>query len=159
MNILMKHKMTLVYGGLALLLIVTGIVVYRAIAPSGESVPVKEEEITELLPQADASIGVNLTLSRAKANTVVLTVSALASKYTSVGYELTYDSQGLIKGVNSGSKLIDVASQDGFEREVYLGTCSRNVCKPDLGVGKVSVVLEFTGIDGKKSQFSKDFDL
>ncbi len=147
------------YIGLAVLLLLTGFVVYRVLAPSKEAAPVAEEEITTQLPQADASIGVSIAFVKAKPNTVVLIVSNLASKYISVGYELTYDSQGLIKGVNSGSKLIEVAGQDGFEREVYLGTCSRNVCKPDLGVAKVSVVLEFTGIDGKKSQFSKDFDL
>ena len=43
---------------------------------------------------------------------MVLTVSALASKYATVAYELTYDSQGLIKGVNSGSKPVDVAGKD-----------------------------------------------
>lgn len=159
MNILMKHKMKVLYGGLALLLIVTGVIVYKAVVPSSEVTPVKEEEITELLPAADPAISVSALFSKAKDNTVILKVSALGGKYTTVGYELTYDSQGLIKGVNSGSKPIEVASQDGFEREVYLGTCSRNVCKPDLGVKKVSVVLEFTGVDGKKSQFSKDFDL
>lgn len=146
------------YVGLAVLLIFTGVIVYKAIAPAPEPEAI-EEEITNILPEADPSIVVNFTLSKAKANTVLLNVSNLGSKYQSVGYEISYDSQGLIKGVNSGSKPIDVAGQDGFEREVYLGTCSRNVCKPDLGVEKVSVVLAFTASDGKKSQFSKDFEL
>lgn len=154
----MKNKMMFLYVGLAVLLIATGVIVYKAIAPSNEPAPA-EEEITELLPAADTSIVVGAAFSKAKDNTVVLTVSALGSKYTTVGYELTYDSQGLIKGVNSGSKPVEVASQDGFEREVYLGTCSRNVCKPDTGVTKVTVVMEFTDTAGKKSQFSKDFDL
>lgn len=154
----MKNKMMYLYIGLAVLLVVTGVVVYRAVAPSNEPVPV-EEEITELLPIADLSIVVNASFSKAKDNTVVLTVSGLGSKYTTVGYELTYDSQGLIKGVNSGSKPVEVAGQDGFEREVYLGTCSRNVCKPDTGVTKVSIVMEFTDTANKKSQFSKEFDL
>jgi hypothetical protein len=77
----------------------------------------------------------------------------------SVGYELTYESQGLIKGVDSGSSAIDVTGKDTFERDIYLGTCSRNVCKPDPGVTKVSVVLKFTDKSGQKSQFSKDYDL
>lgn len=154
----MKNKMMYLYIGLAVLLLITGVVVYRVVAPSNEPAPV-EEEITELLPTADASIVVGAAFSKAKDNTVVLTVSGLGSKYTTVGYELTYDSQGLIKGVNSGSKPVEVANQDGFEREVYLGTCSRNVCKPDTGVTKVSIVMEFTDSTGKKSQFSKEFDL
>lgn len=146
------------YVGLAVLLLVTGVVVYKALAPSSEPAPI-EEEITEVLPEADPTIVVTAAISKAKAYTVILKVSNLGNKYSTVGYELTYDSQGLIKGVNSGSKPIDVAGQDGFEREVYLGTCSRNVCKPDLGVEKVSVVLEFTDTASKKSQFSKDFEL
>jgi len=154
----MKNKMMYLYIGLAVLLIITGVVVYKAVAPSSDPVVV-EEELTELLPVADSSIVVSAAFSKVKDNTVVLTVSALGSKYTTVGYELTYDSQGLIKGVNSGSKPIEVAGQDGFTREVYLGTCSRNVCKADTGVEKISVVLEFTNTAGKKSQFSKDFDL
>lgn len=146
------------YIGLAVLLAITGFVVYKAVAPAAEP-EVVEEEITNILPDADPAIAVNLTFSKAKANTVLLTVSNLGSKYQSVGYELSYDSQGLIKGVNSGSKPIDVTGESGFEREVYLGTCSRNVCKPDLGVEKASVVLEFTATDNKKSQFAKEFTL
>ncbi len=159
MQALMKHKMTLLYTALAILVVVTGVVVYKVVAPSAEPAPVLEEEVVENLPEADASIVVDASFSKVKDNTVVLKVSALGSKYTTVGYELTYDSQGLIKGVNSGSKPVEVAGQDGFEREVYLGTCSRNVCKPDLGVTKVTIVMEFTDTAGKKSQFSKDFDL
>lgn len=152
----MKQKY--LYIGLAVLLGLTGFVVYKTLAPSAEPTPVEEEEIVSI-PQADSSIVVSASFSKAKANTVILKVSNLVSKYSSVGYELTYDSQGLIKGVNSGSKPIEVAGQDGFEREVYLGTCSRNVCKPDLGVEKVSIVLEFIDSTGNRSQFSKDFDL
>jgi len=158
MNMFVAHKMKFLFGGLALLLVVTGLIVYKAVAPAEDVVPV-EEEITELVPAADPAIVVGAAFSKAKDNTVVLTVSALGAKYTTVGYELTYDSQGLIKGVNSGSKPVEVAGQDGFEREVYLGTCSRNVCKPDLGVTKVTVVMEFIDTAGQKSQFSKDFDL
>lgn len=156
----MKNKMGLIIGALVVLLGLTGFVVYKAIAPAPEPVVnQEEEEEIEQLAEADPSIVVDAKLSKAKANTVVLTVSNLQSKYMTVGYELTYDSQGLIKGVNSGSKPIEVAGEDGFEREVYLGTCSRNVCKPDLGVEKVSVVLEFTATDGKKSQLTRDYDL
>lgn len=158
MNIFMQHKMKFLFGGLALLLIVTGFLVYKTLAPAEDIAPV-EEDITEFLPAADPTIMVGAAFSKTKDNTVVLTVSALGAKYTTVGYELTYDSEGLIKGVNSGSKPVEVAGEDGFEREVYLGTCSRNVCKPDLGVTKVTVVMEFTDTAGKKSQFSKDFDV
>ena len=146
------------YIGLVVLLLITGVVLYKIVAPSKDVVPVVEE-VQELLPDADAKLVVTVSRSKTKENAVVLAVSALANKYATVAYELTYDSQGLIKGVNSGSKPVDVAGKDTFEREVYLGTCSRNVCKADAGVTSVSVALEFTDTAGKKSQMSKEFEL
>ncbi|MBU2459752.1 hypothetical protein KKG44_01390 [Patescibacteria group bacterium] len=158
----MKNKMTLLYIGLVVLLIVTGVVVYKAVFAPKLQLPVVKEEKEQVKPTpvvADSNLVVIAKWSKAASNTVVLSVSNLNSKYQNVAYELTYDSQGLIKGVNSGSKPIDVIGKDSFQREIYLGTCSRNVCKPDLGIKQVSVVLEFTDSLGQKSQFSKDFDL
>lgn len=154
----MKSKRNLLFAGLAVLLLITGIVVYKAVSAPKTAAPV-EEEIVEELPQVDASVEVSVTESRTKANAIIISVSGLAGKYSAVAYEITYDSEGLIKGVNSGSKPIDVAGQDGFEREIYLGTCSRNVCKPDTGVASVSLVLELTDTAGKRSQFSGEFPL
>jgi len=155
----MKNKMTWLYIGLAVLVLITGVVVYKAVFGQSAVVPVEEEEIVEVLPPVDESVVVEVALSKSKPNTVIVTASGLASKYASVAYELTYESEGLIKGVNSGSKPIETAGKDTFEREIYLGTCSRNVCKPDVGVTEVAVVLEFTGTDGKRSQFSKEYEL
>lgn len=152
------NKKNLLYVGLAALLLISGVVVYKTVSSPKPPAVVEEEEV-EVLPQADASIVVDVAESRAKANTIILSVLGLASKYATVAYEITYESKGLIKGVNSGSKPIEVAGEDGFEREVYLGTCSRNVCKPDAGVTAVSVVLEFTDTTGKRSQFSKEYEL
>lgn len=154
-----KKQQPILLGALALVLIIVGVVVYKvAVAPKPPAPPIEEEQIEEL-PQVDASVEVTLTESKAKANAVVLAIKGLDSKYTTVGYELTYDSDGLIKGVNSGSKPMDVAGKDSFEREVYLGTCSRNVCTPDKGVSTISVILEFTDSEGNKSQFEKEYTL
>lgn len=144
---------------LAVLLLGVGGIVYKLLSPVKQ--PAKtdtEEEIVAVLPPVDSSVKVEVSKSTSKDNTVVMKVTGMGGKMTSVAYELTYDSEGLIKGVNSGSKPIETAGKDSFEREVYLGTCSRNVCKPDVGVKKVSVVLEFTDTDNKKSQFTKDYD-
>lgn len=143
-------------------LVLLAIVVFLLTRGSGEKVPSpieetqKEETMTE---KADESIIVDVVWSKAKDNTVVLTAKGLDGAYTTVGYELQYESNGVGKGVTSGSKPLDVSGKDTFDREIYLGTCSRNVCKPDPGVKKVSVVLEFTATDGKRSEFSKDYDL
>ena len=154
-------KLSIILSVLAVLLAVTGFVVYKSIFTTSSKLKeeVVEEEIVETLPQVDSSVVVDVKKSASKDNTVIMKVTGMASKMATVGYELTYDSQGLIKGVNSGSKPIETTNQNEFERDIYLGTCSRNVCKPDVGVTKVSIVMEFTDTNGKKSQFSKDFDL
>lgn len=148
-------------GILVVLLVISGVVVYKAMTKP-KPVPVaagQQDNGGDTLPPVDSSVTVTVVASPTKANTVVIDAKGLAGKMVSVGYELTYESQGLIKGVNSGSTPIDTTGKDVFEREVYLGTCSRNDCKPDPGVTKVSVALEFTDTSGKKSQFSKDFPL
>jgi hypothetical protein len=155
----MKNKALIIGLVLVVLLGVTGFVVYKAVFSNAPKTVVKEEEVVDVLPPVDASVVVTVAKSKTADNTVAMSATGLAGKMVSVAYELTYDSQGLIKGVNSGSKPTDVTGKDTFEREIYLGTCSRNVCKPDVGVTKVSIVLEFTDKDGKKSQFTKDYDL
>jgi hypothetical protein len=152
-------KTGIIIAIVVVLLIVVGVVVAKvAFSPKKQAV-VTEEEQVETVPEVDSSVVVEAMKSKTKDNTVILRVKGMDGKMAKVAYELTYESEGLIKGVNSGSKPIEVDGEDGFEREVYLGTCSKNVCKPDPGVTKVSVVLEFTDTAGKKSQFSKEFEL
>jgi len=157
----MKKTVLITGGILAVLLIVTGALVYRVLSFTKQkpAAPVEEEEIVEILPPVEDSVSVTVAQSTTADNTVVMQVTGLDGKYESVAYELTYESEGLIKGVNSGSKPLETEGQDELKREVYLGTCSRNVCKPDPGVTSVSVVLQFTWVDGKKSQFTGDFEL
>lgn len=154
----MKNKMIWLFGGLVVLLVGTGIVVYKAVLAPKPPQASQEAPVAETLPTVDASVSVAVTKAT-RANTVVLTVASLGSKYSTLSYEFSYESLGLIKGVNSGSKPIDVSGKDSFSREIYLGTCSKNDCKPDPGVSKVTVNLVFTDSAGKQSQFSKDFNL
>lgn len=160
MKILMKNKIMQLYLGLFVILIIVGVVVYKAVfAPvpgdggQGNAFPTPVQ-----LPPVDESVSVDLA-EGAKANTVELLVSGLDGKYKKLGYEFTYESEGLIKGVNTGSSPIDVSGEDEFSREIYLGTCSRNVCTPDKGVSTISVVVEFTDTSGTRSQFTGDFEL
>lgn len=143
---------------LAILGIATALVLIKVLSSPKREEPVIEEKQEAVTP-VDDSVAVDVAKSRSRDNTVVIAVTGLGGKFVSIAYELTYESVGLIKGVNSGSKLIEIGGKDTFEREVYLGTCSRNVCKPDPGVKTVSVVLQFTDLAGKKSQFTRDYDL
>lgn len=151
--------MTIIYLVLVALLVGTGVVVYKVISSfKAQPAPAAEEKLSEELPLVDTLVTVNVTKSRVKDNTIILSISGLSGKYSAVAYELSYDSQGVTQGVTT--KPLDVSGKDTFVRDdIYLGTCSRNVCRPHLGVKKVSLVLEFTSTSGKKSQFSKDYDL
>ncbi len=152
----MNKKIGIIVGVLALLLVVTGVVVYKAVF--SQKPAVVEEVIDEPLPPADATISVEITKSKVRENTLVLTVSGLGSNYSTLAYEISYETQGVVQGVTSQPLVL--SGKDTFVRDdIYLGTCSGKVCKPHLGVKKVSVVIEFTDSSGQKSQFSKDYTL
>jgi hypothetical protein len=154
----MKKKLGIIIAVLVILLGVTGFFVYKAIFLQKPTAPVAED-VVDTLPQVDASVTVTVKKSTTKSDAIVLSVLGMAEKMSSVGYEVSYETKGLVKGVNSGSKPIDVSGKDTFEREIYLGTCSRNVCTPDPGVTKVTLDLKFTDTAEKLSTFSKDFEL
>lgn len=145
--------------GVAILALAVGTVVVRAVFSKKQApTQVTEEETVETIAPADENIKVSVIRSTVKDNTIVLTVSGLEGKYASVAYEISYESAGIVQGVTS--KPIDVTGKNEFVRDdIYLGTCSKNDCKPHPGVKKVTLVLEFTDTAGKKSQLSKDFDI
>lgn len=157
----MSKKIGIIIGVLVVLLLVTGFAVYKAVFSGTPAATTQStaDITTTPVPSVDASISVDFTKSTTAANTVDISVKGMGSKMTSIAYELTYDSNGLVKGVTSGSKPMDVTGKDAISQEIYLGTCSRNVCTPDPGVSKVTLNLEFTDTSGKKSQFSKDYTL
>lgn len=150
-------KKSLIIGLLAalgIIAVIVGIVVMR----SNQSAPIQVVEEEEPIVEADKAIVATVAWSKIKDNTVVLSATGLASKYTAVAYEVSYETLGVVQGVTS--RPIDISGKDTFTRDdIYLGTCSRNVCRPHTGVQKVSIVLEFTDLSGKKSQLTKDFDL
>lgn len=66
-------------------------------------------------------------------------------KVEKLDYELTYSGNGTEKGV-FGSMTADKAS---MAREVFLGTCSRNVCVAHQNIGNVRLVITYKMKDGK----------
>jgi hypothetical protein len=156
----MKNKTTIIIGVLVVILLGTGVLVYGVISKNKTApVVVQPTDTPEVLPSVSPTVKVTAALSKSAANTVTIMATGLNGTMVSIGYELTYESQGLIKGVDSGSTPLDVTGKEVFTRDIYLGTCSRNVCTPDPGVTKVSIVLKFTDKSGKKSQFSQDYPL
>lgn len=155
----MNKKAAIIAIVLASLLGLTGFAVYKVMSqPKAPAVVENEDDdmIDDSLPE-NTSIEVLVEKSSAKDNTLVMTVKKLEKKYTGIAYEVTYETKGTYQGVNSGSKPLDVTGQEEYEKEVYLGTCSKNVCTPHPGVTSVSIALELTDSEGNKSQFSKDY--
>jgi len=143
---------------IALIVIGGSIAGYAIYKGNKTAAPVEQVEEEVAVVKADESIVANITWSKIKDNTVVLSISGLKNGYQTVTYEVSYETQGVVQGVTS--RPLDVTGKDEFTRDdIYLGTCSKNVCKPHTGVKKVSLVLEFKDMSGKKSQLSKDFDL
>lgn len=154
----MKNRNLLIIGGsiVIILAVILGLSLTRQ--PKKDIAVVLEEKPLEETAPLASTVEVSVATSRTKDNTIVLRVSGMQSKYSTVAYELSYDSLGIVQGVTT--KPLDVSGKDTFTRDdIYLGTCSRNVCRPHPGVKKVSLVLEFTDSTGKISQFSKDYDL
>ena len=152
----MKNKYVLI-AVVVLGILMGGFLAYRSMAKPQQNPAVVEEEQKESIEPLDPSVTVSVTKSKVKDNTVVLSIAGLNSKYTSISYELSYESQAIVQGVTS--RPLEVGGKDSFVRDdIYLGTCSRNVCRPHTGVKKISVVLEFTNTAGKKSQSSKDYE-
>lgn len=154
----MKNKNLFIVGGVIVVIIAVVMGITVLTQPKKNVAVVVEEKPQEVIKPLASSVEVNLTKSRIKDNTIVLGISGLQSKYATVAYELSYDSLGIVQGVTT--KPLDISGKDTFTRDdIYLGTCSRNVCRPHPGVKKVSLVLEFTDSSGNISQFSKEYDL
>jgi hypothetical protein len=142
-----------VFGGL-------GYGVYRYLSAGNTQNASQDGQEKELaLPPIDSSVIVTVKAHPTENHTTIMKVTGLDNRYAAIEYDFEYDSNGRILGVNSGTKPLDITGQQEFTRDIYLGTCSKNVCKPDTGVTKVTVTMKLTSTDGKKSQFSGDFNL
>ena len=122
----------------------------------------KEEEIsptptpTIALPEIGEEVEIDLT-SRFDKKAVILTISQIPPEITSIDYELSYETdENLPRGVLGTIHLEE--GEKSVEREILLGTCSRNVCVYDVGVEKVNLVMKFNSPSGS-SQFQKEYEL
>jgi len=151
-------KKPMIIGGIVLCVLGVSVIIFSLFGPKSTKTNIVVEEEVEQIQVADAAIQATVEWNKSKDNVVSLMVTGLAGKYTQVAYELSYESLGIIQGVTS--KPLDVTDKDTFTRDdIFLGTCSKNVCRPHVGVKQISVVLEFTDTAGVKSQLTKDVDL
>jgi len=148
----MKKKSILIIAGLIILL--GGFLVKWRGGGKTEVAPSPTTSIA--LSEVSEDVEVNLT-SRYDKKAVILTISQIAPETTSIDYELSYETaKGLPRGVLGTLHL--KGGEEKAEREILLGTCSRNVCVYDEGVKKVNLVLKFNSSSGS-SQFQKEYEL
>lgn len=150
-----KKPVIWIIGLIIIMLFLGASLVFKGI----KKAKVVEDENTptpqETLPTIDPSIQVSLT-SREDKKAVILKIADIPNDITTIDYELTYEAKGgLPRGVLGR---IDLKETRSIEREILLGTCSRNTCVYDEGVAKISVVLRFNGSQGRR-QFQKEFPL
>lgn len=104
-------------------------------------VPLEERPFLQLIPRAD---GKQLTLR----------LSRFGDAKT-LEYELTYQSQGIPRGVIGSAEL---SGQTEISKDLLLGSCSRNVCRYDEGVDRGNIILRLRGQDGVR-KFDSNFIL
>ncbi len=131
----------------------------------------KDSKTTDILeenviPTVDTSVKVKLEL--VKKGEVSLTVENAPEGTRNVEYELTYDAQnpggeeGVIpqgaigKCSNFGRRYWECRATN--QENIILGTCSSGTCVYHQIVGKVKVLLKFTGSYGQKI-FEKVYEL
>lgn len=114
--------------------------------------PVEEETLPTI---SDKELIVDLT-PRADRKAVFLKITKFPKGTTMIEYEMTYDTNGVERGVMG---TINIKSDDELiNREILLGSCSKNVCVYDKNVEKIKLVLRIETKEGTKS-WSKEFSL
>lgn len=121
---------------------------------------VKENEgqqLNDVLPPIDPSVEITLA-SRGDKKEVKLTIKKIPQDTVSLEYELSYfTGTGLSRGTFTPTP-VDLKGATEFERDILLGTCSRNVCSYDEGVKSITLTVKFNSAKGS-SQFKKEFPL
>ncbi len=143
------------------LTIVVGLVVLRKPAQvevKQTSQLLESQDDTEPIPTVGPEVKVKLVSIQPKKE-VKLVVEGVPTNTTSLEYEFTYstkeqESEGVFS--TARSKPGESSLPKTFERQITLGTCSRNVCRYHDITSDVVVRLKFEGEYGSRL-FQKEF--
>ncbi len=132
-----------------------GYTVIKFFASNSKVQPLPIETTSPNVYELDPSVTVELT-PRADKKAVNLSITNIPQDTSQIEYELSYlTGNELPKGAVG---TIRVDSQSTIEREILLGTCSKNTCTYDEGVKSVTLVLRFSGLQGI-AQFIREYSL
>lgn len=146
---------------------VVGVVLVVAFVSTRRSAPpvqsktsalVASQEDTKPIPTVGPEVKVSLE-SVQKGKEVKLVIDGVPSGTTSIEYEFTYstkeqESEGIFSTARPAKG--ETAFSRTFERQITLGTCSRNVCRYHVITSDVVVRLRFEGGYGS-AIFEKNF--
>lgn len=143
------------------ILVVYGITTLRKPSPPKvvkTSQLLESQDDTEPIPTAGPDVKVQLVSVEPKKE-VKLVIDGVPAKTTSLEYEFTYSTtEQESEGVFSTAKLKPGESSfpKTFERQITLGTCSKNVCRYHKITSSIIVRLKFEGAYGSQL-FQKEF--
>lgn len=109
--------------------------------PTVEAIPI--QEIAEANPYGLA------LAPRFDKKAVFLKISSFPPGLKTIEYELTYEAKEGPRGVLG---TVNYKGEAKIEREILLGTCSKNVCRYDEGVREVTLTAVFKGEKTEKFQ-------
>ena len=162
---MMKNKKIL--AGLGIGALALGIIVAVVLSQKPSTTPKKDvsqleqsQDDQDVIPTAGPGVTVKL-VSVVPKQEVKLVVSGVPDKTTSLEYEFTYSTKEQdTEGVFSTAKPKEGSTYflKDFERQITLGTCSRNVCTYHKVTSNIKVTLKFEGAYGAQL-LQKEFDI
>jgi len=164
MKNLLKNKLALIIIVVVIILLIVGGVLFSKFHGSAKGLPTSGDQSQNVETLSPDAIGLVLT-PRADGKAINMKVTKLTG-IKSIEYDVSYDAnvteEGQTANVPRGvvGSAIEVKSGDTVvQRDLDLGTCSRNVCKYDDVVGPIKFVLKITFTDGRVASVSKSITL
>lgn len=161
-----KNKKIIIALGLIILsILLVGVIITltrpkASVSTTSKTSKLAESQIdSEVIPTVGPEVKVKIVSIDPK-KVVKLVVDGVPSNTTSLEYEFIYstseqDSEGVFSTAKPKEGLKSFPKT--FEREITLGTCSRNVCRYHVITSKITIRLKFEGDYGSRL-YQKDFD-
>ena len=149
----MKNKAVIIIAVLVLL-IVGFFVINKNKGSSNQKTNLKPTP-EEVLPTVDASVEVDLVPVTGKKE-ILLKISSIPKNTQTIDYELSYATAE--QGLQGIIGTISITDDKNYEKQLTLGTCSSGKCVYHQVVGKIRLVLKFTGDYGERI-FEKEYEI
>jgi hypothetical protein len=150
----MKKNTLFIIIGVVILLAVVGNLFLARQKTKVTTPAVKKDELGAI-PTVDATTKVTLKALTGNKE-IVLNGAGIPNGTTSVDYELSYDTKA--QGKQGVIGTISTITNNGFEKQMTLGTCSSGRCVYHEVVSAIQVTVKFTGEYGEKI-LVKEFSL